>query len=51
MNGSWLEHCSANAEAMGSNPVEVLIFFYYLLFFFFGGGGGINLQLRRSQAC
>ena len=23
----WLEHCSAKAEAMGSNPVEVSKFF------------------------
>ena len=23
----WLEHCSAKAEAMGSNPVEVPKFF------------------------
>ena len=23
-----VEHCSANAEAMGSNPVEALIFFF-----------------------
>ena len=27
-----VEHCSANAEAMSSNPVEARIFF--------GGGGG-----------
>ena len=30
-----VEHCSANAEAMGSNPIEVP------KFFFFGGGGGL----------
>lgn len=35
MYGSWLEHCSPNAEAMGPNPVEVPIFFR------------VNLQLRR----
>ena len=29
-----VEHCSANAEALGSNPVKVPNFF-----FFFGGGG------------
>ena len=28
-----VEHCSANAEAMSSNPVEARIFF------FLGGGG------------
>ena len=30
-----VEHCSANAEAMGSNPVEALIFFF----------SGLTLQL------
>ena len=25
-----VEHCSANAEAMGSNPVEALNFFFYV---------------------
>ena len=35
-----VEHCSANAEAMGSNPVEALKFFFFghknfLKFFFF----------------
>ena len=32
------EHCSANAEAMGSNPVEALKFF-----------SGLNLQLPKLQ--
>ena len=27
-----VEHCSANAEAMGSNPVEAKIFFFGLKF-------------------
>ena len=27
-----VEHCSANAEAMGSNPVEALKFFFGLKF-------------------
>ena len=36
MYGSWLGHCSINAEAMGWNPVEVPIFFR------------VNLQLRRQ---
>ena len=27
-----VEHCSANAEAMGSNPVEALNFFFGLKF-------------------
>ena len=27
-----VEHCSANTEAMGSNPVEVLKFFFGLKF-------------------
>ena len=31
-----VEHCSPNAEAMSSNPVEVL----NLFLFFCGGGGG-----------
>ena len=31
-----VEHCSANAEAMGSNPVEALKFF-----------SGLNLQLLK----
>ena len=34
-----VEHCSPNAEAMSSNPVEVLNLFVCL--FFFGGGGCI----------
>ena len=33
-----VEHCSANAEAMGSNPVEALKFF-----------SGLNLQLPKLQ--
>ena len=33
-----VEHCSPNAEAMSSNPVEVLNLF---VCFFFGGGGCI----------
>ena len=28
-----VEHCSANAEAMGSNPVEALKFFFFGLKF------------------
>ena len=32
--GQTVEHCSANAGAMRSNPIEVPNFF-----FFFGGGG------------
>ena len=32
-----VEHCSANAEAMGSNPVEVLKFF-----------SGLNLHLNLN---
>ena len=35
---------SANAEAMGSNPVEAPNFF-----FFFFGGGGVNLQLLNCN--
>ena len=35
-----VEHCSANAEAMGLNPAEVSIFFSF--FFFFGGGEGVG---------
>ena len=35
-----VEHCSPNAEAMSSNPVEVLNLFV-CLFVFFGGGGCI----------
>ena len=40
-----VEHCSANAEALGSNPVEVP------KFFFCGGGvgGGGNLELLKLQ--
>ena len=34
-----VEHCSANAEAMGSNPVEALKKFFW----------GINLQLLKSD--
>ena len=33
-----VEHCSANAEAMGSNPVEALQFF-----------SGLNLQLLKLR--
>ena len=33
-----VEHCSANAEAMGSNPVEALKFF-----------SGLNLQLLKLR--
>ena len=33
-----VEHCSANTEAMGSNPIEVPQFF-----------GGVNLQLIKLQ--
>ena len=33
-----VEHCRANTEVMGSNPVEVPNFFFL-------GGGGVNLQL------
>ena len=33
-----VEHCSANAEAMGSNPVEALNFF-----------SGLNLQLPKLR--
>ena len=33
-----VEHCSANAEAMGSNPVEALKFFL-----------GLNLQLLKLR--
>ena len=28
-----VQHCSANAEAMSSNPVEVLVFYYYCFLF------------------
>ena len=38
-----VEHCSANAEAMGSNPVEAQKFFF---FFFFSG---LNLQLLKLR--
>ena len=43
-----VEHCSANAEAMSSNPVEARIFFFW------GGGGGGEagesyLLFRKSQ--
>ena len=34
-----VEHCSANAEAMGSNPVEALKFF-----------SGLNLQLLKLRS-
>ena len=34
---------SANAEAMGSNPVEVLKDW--------GGGGGVDLQLLKMKNC
>ena len=34
-----VEHCSANAEAMGSNPVEALKFFF----------SGLNLQLLKLR--
>ena len=37
-----VEHCSANVEAMGSNPVRVPKFFFF-------GGGGVNLQLLKLQ--
>ena len=33
-----VEHCSANAEAVGSNPVEALRFF-----------GGLSLQLLKLR--
>ena len=42
------EHCSTNAEAMSSNPVEALIFFFFF-FFLGGGGGGLNLQLLKFR--
>ena len=35
-----VEHCSANAEAMGSNPVEALKFFFFW---------GLNLQLLKLR--
>ena len=38
-----VEHCSPNAEAMSSNPVEVLNLF--VCFFF---GGGVYLQLPKN---
>ena len=28
-----VQHCSANAEAMSSNPVEVPVYYYYLFLF------------------
>ena len=34
-----VEHCSANAEAMGSNPVEAPKFFF----------SGLNLQLLKLR--
>ena len=34
-----VEHCSANAEAMGSNPVEAQKFF-----------SGLNLQLLKLRS-
>ena len=37
-----VEHCSPNAEAMSSNPVEVLNFFFFFL------GGGVYLQLPKN---
>ena len=42
--GQTVEHCSANAGAMRSNPIEDPNFF----FFFFWGGGGY-LQLLKLQ--
>ena len=38
LHSSVGEHCSANAEAMGSNPVEALKFF-----------SGLNLQLLKLR--
>ena len=35
-----IEHCSANVEARGLNPVEVPNYYYC---FFFGGGGVVGL--------
>ena len=39
-----VEHCSTNAEANRSNPVEVRPIFWGGL-----GGGGVNLQLLKLQ--
>ena len=36
-----VEHCSANAEAMGSNPVEALNFSFFF--------SGLNLQLLKLR--
>ena len=36
-----VEHCSANAEAMGSNPVEAQKFFFFF--------SGLNLQLLKLR--
>ena len=39
LHSSVAEHCSANAEAMGSNPVEALKTFF-----------GLTLRLLKSQS-
>ena len=41
-----VEHCSPNAEAMSSNPVEVLNLFVCLFVFFWGGR--VYLQLPKN---